>query len=314
MVNYARMEEVWRSYGPPEPIGPSDKTRGRRRGLKIGAGVAAVCLAGAAAGLYLKPDFERSPRAETRAEARRESAPSAAVQAAPPRPEPDRSLAEAEALQAQLQMAVADIAPSPAALPQAPALPPPSPAARPAPVLARRDAPAPQRAPQPNRIQRSASDFLRSLGRPAARPAPAVAPATRPAPNAQPRQASVRVAEAAPPLRTYPRSAPPPPPRPRPAPPLVIPPPVAEPAPPPAPDCSGARSPAEAMVCGSPDLAALDRRMEAELEAALAAGHRRDLLLRDQADWRRRRDAAAPDPRAVADAYQRRIGQLRSMQ
>jgi uncharacterized protein len=86
------------------------------------------------------------------------------------------------------------------------------------------------------------------------------------------------------------------------------------PAPRPEPDCSGATSAAEAMVCGSPDLAALDRRMRAELAAAVAAGHPRDLIERDQADWRRRRDAAAPDPRAVTDAYQRRIGQLRSMQ
>jgi len=68
------------------------------------------------------------------------------------------------------------------------------------------------------------------------------------------------------------------------------------------------------MVCGDAQLAALDRRLNAELAGAIAAGHNPDLLARDQRDWRRRRDAAAPDPRAVADAYQRRIRQLSSMQ
>jgi uncharacterized protein len=68
------------------------------------------------------------------------------------------------------------------------------------------------------------------------------------------------------------------------------------------------------MVCETPELAALDRRLQAELAGAAAAGHNPALLARHQGDWRRRRDAAAPDPRAVADAYQRRIQQLQSMQ
>ena len=316
MVNYVRMEEVWRSYGPAEPIGPSEGSRKRRRAVKIAAGVAAVCLVSAAAGLYLKPDLERTERAEARARAAEVPAASPSRSA----PASNDSLAEAEALQAQLQLAVADGAPAPVPPPSGSAplpVPPPPPPPQAGAVPARVTAPGPAVRPapaQPNRVQRSASAFLQSFRRtPQERPAPAQRAA--PAPVAQQRQAPIVLADSTPPARTYPRYAPPARPRPAAAPVVTPPPPVAERAPaPPAPDCSGAGNAAEQMVCGSPELAALDARMEAELAAAVAAGHRPDLLQRDQSDWRRRRDAAAPDPRAVADAYRRRIGQLRSMQ
>jgi uncharacterized protein len=68
------------------------------------------------------------------------------------------------------------------------------------------------------------------------------------------------------------------------------------------------------MVCDDPHLAALDRQVSAELVGAMAAGHNPRELLRDQRNWSRRRDRAAPDPRALADSYQQRISQLRSMQ
>jgi len=79
-------------------------------------------------------------------------------------------------------------------------------------------------------------------------------------------------------------------------------------------DCGYARTAAERLICASPELAALDRNMAAELDAAVAAGHSPRELARDQADWRQRRESAAPDPRAVADVYRQCIGQLRSMQ
>ena len=47
--------------------------------------------------------------------------------------------------------------------------------------------------------------------------------------------------------------------------------------------------------------------------AALAIGVLLALLLRPNLDEGARREAAAPDPAAVADAYKRRIRQLRAM-
>jgi hypothetical protein len=74
MVNYAKMEPVWRSYGPLEPIGPSasKSKHGKRVAL---AGVAVVLTAGAALGAYLKPDLDsqlpRLAASEAAAEPRR---------------------------------------------------------------------------------------------------------------------------------------------------------------------------------------------------------------------------------------------------
>jgi uncharacterized protein len=53
--------------------------------------------------------------------------------------------------------------------------------------------------------------------------------------------------------------------------------------------------------------------MAAEFAAAIAAGRDRSRLQLEQDAWLARREAAAPDPNAVADAYKRRIRQLRAM-
>ena len=70
---------------------------------------------------------------------------------------------------------------------------------------------------------------------------------------------------------------------------------------------------AQEMVCERPALVALDRQMASELAATTAAGHDAARLQLDQDAWLARREAAAPDPAAVADAYKRRIRQLRAM-
>lgn len=314
MVNYARMEEVWRSYGPLDPIG-TEEARPRRRRKVAAAGVVVVCLLGAGAGLYLQPGVqqrprpERSPEAPATADAR---ADARADEGALPAERADASLSEAEALEAQLQLAVADtFVPASVAAPRLGA--PVSPGAAPLPL------PNPVYRPPPE----APAQARRFLGmtmpsRPRAATPPARAVQAAPAPRRPMVMASVD-----PPLRVYPSYASP---QPRPAPPpaQLAPAPIIveevaaptppEPRPSPSFDCGRARSAAERMVCESPDLSALDRRLEAEFAGAMAAGHPRELLIRDQNDWRRRRDAAAPDPRAVADAYQRRIGQLRSMQ
>jgi uncharacterized protein YecT (DUF1311 family) len=77
--------------------------------------------------------------------------------------------------------------------------------------------------------------------------------------------------------------------------------------------CNGARGAGAQVVCSDPRLARLDRIMAAEFAAAVAAGHDRERLEMDQDSWLARREAAAPDPDAVADVYRRRINQLRSM-
>ena len=78
-------------------------------------------------------------------------------------------------------------------------------------------------------------------------------------------------------------------------------------------DCGAARSAAQEMVCASPALVALDRQMASELAATVAAGHDGGRMQLEQDRWLATREAAAPDPRAVADAYKRRIRQLRAM-
>jgi uncharacterized protein YecT (DUF1311 family) len=77
--------------------------------------------------------------------------------------------------------------------------------------------------------------------------------------------------------------------------------------------CRSARTQAERMICADPDLAALDRRLNAAFEDAIAAGANRRELRAEQDKWLSRREAAAPDPDAVADVYRRRIGELNSM-
>jgi uncharacterized protein YecT (DUF1311 family) len=79
-------------------------------------------------------------------------------------------------------------------------------------------------------------------------------------------------------------------------------------------DCDRLRGAGARIVCERPELTTLDRRLSAEFERAVAAGHDRAALSLDQDSWLAKREAAAPDPRAVAEAYERRIRQLRSMQ
>ena len=78
-------------------------------------------------------------------------------------------------------------------------------------------------------------------------------------------------------------------------------------------ECGGVQGAGAQVVCANPRLARLDRIMAAEYAAAVAAGHDPARLRLDQDSWLARREAAAPDPDAVADVYQRRISQLRSM-
>jgi hypothetical protein len=98
MVNYARMETVWRSYGPLEPIGPS-KPKSRRPVKATIAGLVVVCLAGAA-GIYFRPDLEA-------AEAPTRAAPPL-VRADSGEAAPGGDLDEAARLQSQLEMLVLD--------------------------------------------------------------------------------------------------------------------------------------------------------------------------------------------------------------
>lgn len=80
------------------------------------------------------------------------------------------------------------------------------------------------------------------------------------------------------------------------------------------PDCSGARSPAEAMVCADPDLARADRRLARAFRAAARSGMPLGQLRAEQDDWLDiREDAARHSPRAVAQIYEQRIEELEAM-
>ncbi|HEV7383353.1 MAG TPA: lysozyme inhibitor LprI family protein, partial [Phenylobacterium sp.] len=94
---------------------------------------------------------------------------------------------------------------------------------------------------------------------------------------------------------------------------------TSEPAPPPtqarvqpAFDCAAARTAAQQMVCGDPELAAADQRMSRAYRAALAAGAPEDQLRSEQQDWLGiREDAARRSRNAVASIYEQRIDELR---
>lgn len=75
-------------------------------------------------------------------------------------------------------------------------------------------------------------------------------------------------------------------------------------------NCRNARSTSERLVCAEPELARLDRRLNAAFEDAIAAGADRRSLRSEQDQWLGVRERAAPDPDAVADAYRRRIEEL----
>ena len=79
-------------------------------------------------------------------------------------------------------------------------------------------------------------------------------------------------------------------------------------------DCAGARSEAEQMVCGDPDLAAADREMSRAYRRALQSGAAPGALRADQRDWLAiREDAARHSRRAVESVYQQRIDELNAM-
>jgi uncharacterized protein YecT (DUF1311 family) len=179
----------------------------------------------------------------------------------------------------------------------------------------------PVQAEPPSRFEaarRTLARMLPSRPDPEPRRVVAAAPRVQPA-QAQPARAQSTPVVARPQLQARNEVAPPPPVRMVPAPaPIVIAradPPravrVSEPEP--ERDCGALRGAGERTVCQNAELAALDRRLAAEFERALAAGHDRAALHLDQDSWLARREAAAPDPRAVAEAYERRIRQLRSM-
>lgn len=311
MVNYSQMESVWRSYGPLDPIASEAPKARRSPAPLIAAGVAGVCVAGALGGLYLRPDLGAAA-ASSRAPAQG-PAITRVSDAAP-------VAGEAARLQTQLQMLIVDGPVGPSPLESAPLAPPlavPQPSLEPSGSAQRnlQAAPAlvlPASAPPSDKL--------------AVRPAQGMVPARTPVRAAgsgrsnaeQGEGAPLVLASRAPAPTTYPRWTPRPAPAPRPAPPqaaaaeLTAPPPSQPQGP--SYDCRHAGTAAERMICESPELASLDRKLAAELDAAVAAGHSRQELARDQEHWRRRRETASPDPRAVADVYRRRIGQLRSMQ
>jgi hypothetical protein len=296
MVNYSRMEDVWRSYGPAEPLGQADTGRqGRAKGVVV-FGLAAVVGAGAVLGLYMRPD---STPAEN---PRREARPAAASQPAP-------RLAQATVVEPSQEVGVA-----PAII----AAPPPPAAAGGA--LPSETVP-PSSAPGASLPSRASTAVARAITGPtepgpparvASAPAPVRAPvATILPPPAAPQAPVVARVEPAPP-RVVPQAPKP----------LVLARREDPPAPPvrapvvretPSFDCSSAQGAGAQAVCSDPRLARLDRIMAAEFAAAVAAGHDRARLELDQDSWLARREAAAPDPNAVADVYRRRINQLRSM-
>lgn len=77
-------------------------------------------------------------------------------------------------------------------------------------------------------------------------------------------------------------------------------------------DCAGARSQAESMVCGDPDLAAADRELNRAYRRALQSGAAPPGAIRaDQRDWLAiREEAARHSRRALASVYQQRIDEL----
>jgi len=80
-------------------------------------------------------------------------------------------------------------------------------------------------------------------------------------------------------------------------------------------DCGAARSQAEAMVCGDPDLAAADREMTRAYRRALQSGAAPPQALRqEQRDFLAiREDAARHSRRALAQVYQQRIDDLNDL-
>ncbi len=199
----------------------------------------------------------------------------------------------------------------------APEARPPAAAAPPAPRLQAETASPPQPQSPPQTASSALAMTLRAAPPPPARSAAPPVRAAEAPPGRDPvgdRLAALSPALAAPTPAATPAPTPilalTPEPAPAPAP---------EPAPPaaqarlqPAFDCAAARTAGQQMVCGDPDLAAADRRMDRAYRAALAAGAPEDQLRLEQQDWVGiREDAARHSRRAVAQIYEQRIDDLR---
>lgn len=80
-------------------------------------------------------------------------------------------------------------------------------------------------------------------------------------------------------------------------------------------DCSGARTPAEAMVCGDPEIASADREMARAYRRALQSGAAPPEAVRqEQRDFLAiREDAARHSRRALAQIYRQRIDDLNAL-
>lgn len=153
------------------------------------------------------------------------------------------------------------------------------------------------------------ADALTDAPTVAAPAAPAAVSVETPAPPPVARQVTVAVAPE--PAAPQPVRRPAPPPRPEP----VV---IAAPEPPiarPSFNCAYARSRSERMVCGDPQLARLDRRLNRAFAAAVDAGVPRRPLRALQDRWivGEREAAAHRSPDALADAYRRRIAELEDL-
>lgn len=79
-------------------------------------------------------------------------------------------------------------------------------------------------------------------------------------------------------------------------------------------NCRYARTQSERMVCVDPRLAAADRELARAYNEAVASGVPERVLRRQQDEWLNAREAAARyGPRAVAQVYDARIGELEQM-
>lgn len=79
-------------------------------------------------------------------------------------------------------------------------------------------------------------------------------------------------------------------------------------------NCRYASSRSERMVCGDPELARLDRRLDRAFERAVASGIPYRELRAEQDDWLSiREDAARRSPDAVGSIYRQRIAELEDL-
>ena len=193
----------------------------------------------------------------------------------------------------------------------APEARPPAAVAAPSAARLQAEAAPPQAAPSALALTLPAAPPFLAWNPLGSRPAPPEVPASAP-PVQVPAQAADPIGER---LAALAQTLAPPAPTPQPQP---APAQASEPAPPaqarvqPAFDCAAARTAAQQMICGDPELAAADQRMNRAYRAALAAGAPEDELRSEQQDWLGiREDAARHSRNAVASIYEQRIDELR---